>query len=503
MAACSNARSGRARRFVIGFLVVVGLLVPAGAVPRPELLPRGRCRADHRCTSARPSARASSRHRAQFDRIQQPRPRRSSRPKSWCRSSTISACRSAASTRSTTIAGTIGPQDGDILIAADEGSRADRRLCPQTLREELPKAFPGTTFSFLPADITSQILNFGAPAPIDVQVAGGRNAGSQFCLSRARSCAGSRRSRAWPMRVSSKRALSADARRRRSQPDQPVRPHRARRDQRPVRLRSPDGPRPSPVFFLNPENGVSYPVVAQTPEYQVGSLSDLQNIPMTGQRAIADRRCLAASRTVPRGNCGGSGLHYNIAAVDRHLRDALRAATSVPSPATSAACDQGHWRHSAKGRDGHPARPVCDDEYRLLRPRATAFSRAIVLIYLLIVVNFQSWLDPFVIITAAARRDRRHHLDAVHHRHHPVGAGAHRRDHVHGRGDGELDPGGQLRPRTAGRTRRVRREAALEAGMRALPPGADDRARRWSSAWCRWRSAWAKAASRMRRSAAP
>ena len=81
---------------------------------------------------------------------------------------------------------------------------------------------------------------------------------------------------------------------------------------------------------------------------------------------------------------------------------------------------------------------------------------AIVLIYLLIVVNFQSWIDPFVIITALARGAGRHRLDAVRHRHHLVGAGADRRHHVHGRGHRQLDPGGQLRARAAGRHRRCR-----------------------------------------------
>ena len=81
---------------------------------------------------------------------------------------------------------------------------------------------------------------------------------------------------------------------------------------------------------------------------------------------------------------------------------------------------------------------------------------AIVLIYLLIVVNFQSWLDPFVIITALPAAIAGHRVDAVRHPHDPVGARPDRRHHVHGRGHRQLDPGGLLRPRPAGGDRRSR-----------------------------------------------
>ena len=94
---------------------------------------------------------------------------------------------------------------------------------------------------------------------------------------------------------------------------------------------------------------------------------------------------------------------------------------------------------------------------------------AVVLIYLLIVVNFQSWVDPFVIITALPAALGRHRLDAVRHRHASVGAGADRRDHVHGGGDRQLHPGGELRARTAGRQRRPR---ARRPWRRASPASA-------------------------------
>ena len=77
--------------------------------------------------------------------------------------------------------GTIGPQDGDMLIALNKGHRPTDEFVSQ-LRRELPRRFPGTTFAFLPADITSQILNFGAPAPIDIQIAETTRANWPVCV---------------------------------------------------------------------------------------------------------------------------------------------------------------------------------------------------------------------------------------------------------------------------------------------------------------------------------
>ena len=157
---------------------------------------------------------------------------------------------------------------------------------------------------------------------------------------------------------------------------------------------------------------------------------------------------------------------------------------------------------SAARRDGDPARPDRDHERPPFPACSWAWLGAIVLIYLLIVVNFQSWLDPFVIITAlpAALAGIVWTLFATGTT--LVGAGADRRDHVHGRGDRQLDPGGELRARAAGRHRR---SDARRGGSRLhpLPPGADDGAGDDHRHGAAWRWAWAKAANRMRRWAAP
>ena len=185
--------------------------------------------------------------------------------------------------------GVIGPQDGDVQIKLKEGHRPTAEYV-QALREQLPRLFPGMSFAFLPADIVSQILNFGAPAPIDLQIRGA-NLEAQFRLrqqaaepdpphSRHRRCAHpaiAQRSDLQHRRRSHARAI--------------CRLDRARRHQQP-RRQSRGQPQVAPTYCLNPDNGVSYSIVMQTPQYQIDSLSALQTLPITapGSRSADSRR---------------------------------------------------------------------------------------------------------------------------------------------------------------------------------------------------------------------
>jgi len=174
--------------------------------------------------------------------------------------------------------GVIGPQDGDIQIKLREGHRPTEEHV-QALREQLPRLFPGLNFSFLPADIVSQILNFGAPAPIDLQIRGA-NLDANFAyanklLSRIRRIPG-----------------IADARIQQS-PNNPtfnIDVDRTRAQY--VGLTERDvtnslvvnlagSSQVAPTYYLNPDNGVSYSIVMQTPQYQIDSLSALQTLPIT------------------------------------------------------------------------------------------------------------------------------------------------------------------------------------------------------------------------------
>jgi multidrug efflux pump subunit AcrB len=174
--------------------------------------------------------------------------------------------------------GVIGPQDGDIQIKLKEGHRPTEEHV-RTLREELPRAFPGASFAFLPADIVSQILNFGAPAPIDIQVRGA-NLAANFeyanrLLSRVKRIPGIadariQQSRQYP-------GFNVDVDRTRAQYIGLT--ERDVTNSLVVTLAGSG--QVSPTYWLNPDNGISYAIVMQTPQYQVDTLSALETLPIT------------------------------------------------------------------------------------------------------------------------------------------------------------------------------------------------------------------------------
>ena len=290
--------------------------------------------------------------------------------------------------------GTIGPQDGDILIALKEGHRPTADYVAE-MRRKLPESFPGTSFAFLPADITSQILNFGAPAPIDIQVAG-RNladnaAFAEKILRRIRTIPG-----------------VADARIQQSSryPQLNVDIDRSRIGQFGLTERDVTNSlatslagtsQTAPVFFLNPQNGVSYPVVAQTPEYRVNSITDLQNVPVSGA-GQQPTQVLGGLGSLKRTMAPAVVSHYNIQPlIDIYATPQGRDLGAVSSDIAKA----------IKALEHDKPKGVTVTQRGQYATMNAAFSglgygllAAIVLIYLLIVVNFQSWLDPFVIITA-------------------------------------------------------------------------------------------------------
>lgn len=291
--------------------------------------------------------------------------------------------------------GTIGPQDGDILIqlAKDHAPTAGyvRRL-----REALPAAFPGTGFAFLPSDITSQILNFGAPAPIDIQITG-HNQAANYAYARA------------ILRRVARIAGVADARIQQAAryPQLRIDVDRSRIGQ--VGLTERDvtnsvaaslagTAQTAPVYYLNPQNGVSYSVVAQAPEYRVASIGDLSGIPVTGALSGSAAQVLGGLATITRGSAPAVVSHYNIApAIDIYATPDGRDLGAVAGDIKQVLKDM-----AAQAPKG--ATVTLRGQYQTMN---TAFSglffgliAAIVMIYLLIVVNFQSWLDPFVIVTA-------------------------------------------------------------------------------------------------------
>jgi CzcA family heavy metal efflux pump len=288
--------------------------------------------------------------------------------------------------------GTIGPQDGDILIQLSK-DHAPTDAYVRQLREALPEAFPGTSFAFLPADITSQILNFGAPAPIDIQVTGPNLKASEDYA------------RKILRRVSTIPGL-ADARIQQSSryPQLNVNVDRSRIGQLGLTERDVTTSlgsalagtlQTAPVFFLNPENGVSYSVVAQAPEYRIASVDDLANIPVTG---AGGPQVLGGLGDIVRGRTAAVVSHYNIQpAIDIY-------ATPNGRDLGAIAADIDKVLKDLKAEAPKGTTVALRGQAATMK---TAFSGlgfgllgAILLIYLLIVVNFQNWLDPFVIITA-------------------------------------------------------------------------------------------------------
>ncbi|MBT0668006.1 efflux RND transporter permease subunit [Novosphingobium profundi] len=290
--------------------------------------------------------------------------------------------------------GTIGPQDGDMLIALKEGHAPTDEYVAK-LRKELPERFPGDTYSFLPADITSQILNFGSPSPIDVQVSGKDVAASREYAHKL-----IKKLHEIPGLADIRSQQPAHA------PQIDVDVDRSRigqyglseKDVTTSLASSLAGTaQTAPVYFVNPDNGVSYPVVAQAPQYRVGSMNQLSDLPVTGSSGNSTQP-LGALAQVTRSNTVPVVSHYNIQpVVDIYGTTQGRDLGAVAGDVAKAIAQ-------LKDQEPKGAKVTIRGQYETMN---TAFAGlgfgllgAVFLIYLLIVVNFQSWLDPFVIITA-------------------------------------------------------------------------------------------------------
>ena len=291
--------------------------------------------------------------------------------------------------------GTIGPQDGDIQIKLTEhhGPTADY---VRELRRQLPERFPGFTFSFLPADIISQILNFGAPSPIDVQVRG-TDLKANFehanrLLARIRQVPGVVDARIQQARTAPVFAVDID----RTRAQYVGLTTRDVTNALVVNLAGSS--QVAPTYWLNPANGVSYSIVMQTPQYRLDSLSALSNLPIAAPTAsqlqvlggIADVRRETANAVVSQYDLQGMVQIYagvqgrDLGAVAADIRAIVAELAPQQSPRIRSIKIQGQVKTMESAFSGLM--------FGLLG--------AIVLIYLLIVVNFQSWSDPFVIISA-------------------------------------------------------------------------------------------------------
>ncbi|KVF57412.1 RND transporter [Burkholderia cepacia] len=293
-------------------------------------------------------------------------------------------------------AGTIGTLDGELLIALKPGHRATQHYV-QALRKVLPERFPGVEFFFQPSDIITQILNFGQPAAIDLQVLGNDLASNMTIASSLM-----KKFRQIPGAVdvhvlqrNDEPTLLADMDRTRMQQLNLSAQNVAQN----MLISLSGSSQTTPSFWINPRTGVQYPLQIQTPQYNISSVDDLLGTPISASGRTGMPLQLLGNLVQVRSTANPAVItHYNI-------RPAIDVYVSV------------------EGRDlgavaGEIDRIVSDARATL--PRGTELTMrgqietmrtsylglgagvamAIVLVYLLIVVNFQSWLDPLIIISA-------------------------------------------------------------------------------------------------------
>jgi len=289
----------------------------------------------------------------------------------------------------------VGTADADVLVTLSANHHPTDNYIHQ-LRLTLPKQFPGVTFAFLPADMVSQILNFGLPAPIDVQVVGNDMEGNR---------------RYADALLSKLKYVSGTADLRIQQPfDQPYLRLRVERtkaeelgfsahDIAQNLLVSLSGSfQTSPTFWVDPKNHVSYQIATQTPQYRTDTLQDLENIPVTGTDPTAPASLMASLVSTQRGAGMGVVSHYNVAPVI----DIFGAAAGRDLGAVAG--DINKIIDATRQQLPRGSRVVVRGQVQTMRSSYVGLLSglvfSIVLVYLLIVVNFQSWLDPFIMISA-------------------------------------------------------------------------------------------------------
>src|SRR5215467_5857405 len=290
--------------------------------------------------------------------------------------------------------GTIGTSDAEILVSLNPGHHPTEEYV-RRLREDLPREFPGVEFFFQPADIVSQILNFGQPSPIDIQLSG-QNYMQNYLIAQQIA----NRLRHVPgavdvhvQQLMSNPALQLDVDRVRAQ--QVGLSERDVAQNLLVSLSSSF--QTSPTFWVNPKNGVQYSVAVQSPQYRIDSLQALMNTPVNGPGA-SNPQVLANLATVTPAVTPAVVSHYNIApTVDVYASVDGRDLGGVADDTLDIV--KSFQKQLPRGTQMHVRGQVETMESSYLGLEI-GLAMSILLVYLLIVVNFQSWLDPFIIITA-------------------------------------------------------------------------------------------------------
>ena len=304
----------------------------------------------------------------------------------------------------------IGPADADVMITLKAKHHPTAQYV-RTLRASLAQAFPGITFAFLPADMVSQILNFGLPAPIDIQVVGNKINENRAFADRLMT-----QLREVPGLVDLRIQQPAD------QPEIDLDVDRTKAlqagfSQRDVAqnllIALSGSSQTSPNFWLNPNNGVSYPVMTETPQYQVDSLQALANIPLTRPAAPAG---LGGDAAGAMGSAAGltTNVLGSLGGLSRSMQQGVISHYNVQPVIDLFGAVQGRDLGGVAA-DVHKIVALADHDkpagsFVVVRGQVqtmrssfsglfTGLAFAILLVYLLMVVNFQSWLDPLIAIS--------------------------------------------------------------------------------------------------------
>ena len=318
----------------------------------------------------------------------------------------------------------VGPGDADIQVSLAEKHRPTEEYVAR-LRQILPERFPGTEFYTLPVDMVTQILNFGLPAPIDIQIVGPNQQGNiefaQNLLNQIKYVAGTADMRIQQpydnprLQINVNRAMAQGA-------------GLAQRDIAQSLLVATSGSfQTSPTFYLDPQNGVEYSIAVEAPQYGLDTMQDLRNVPITpGSGAAAGGGAsstqtgslsLGAGMAPASGSMGGRPIqilgniaevapgqeaatvtHYNITPVIDLYGNVVGTDLASVSKKIQKIVDE------SQSKLPRGSRIVVRGQVQTMR---TSFEGllgglvfSILLVYLLIVVNFQSWLDPFIIVCA-------------------------------------------------------------------------------------------------------
>jgi multidrug efflux pump subunit AcrB len=290
---------------------------------------------------------------------------------------------------------TVGPMDGEILISLKEKHSATADLTAM-LRRELPRQFPGLQFFFQPADIVDQVLNFGQPAPIDIRVSASDTASAYTLAAKLAGLIGHLPGvvDSHVFQVPDAPALSVDVDRALASQEGLTQRDAASN----VLVTTNSSAQTAPNFWVDPHNGVSYPLVVQQPSYDIASSQDLQTLPVSSGAEGTQGQLLMNTSSFGRLKVPMVTSQLNIRPVfdvhanvqDRDLYSAARAIDRVidanrPPP-------QQAMQVTLSGQV-----QTMRESYAGL---FAGIALAIVLVYLFLVINFQSWIDPLIVLMA-------------------------------------------------------------------------------------------------------